>query len=189
VITAAFLLLALGAGVPSQLSGFSTLQSSPVWVGCTTAEGSSWCRSVATVAAPVDRLEGILRDFAHYPQVFLRVKRATVVDANVVRILLDMPSPLSDRDYVARFTRSTDGSDVVFRWAAVEHPSAPEVPEAVRLKRAAGEWRLTPQDDGSTRVTYTWNGEMDGDFPAWALSRAHQTQGNEVLVWLQQKVQ
>jgi hypothetical protein len=185
---AGLLLLALVSGVPSQLTGFTTLQSAPVWVGCTRAEGSSWCRSVANVAAPVAKIESILRDFAHYPQVFHRVKRASVVDSDIVRILLDMPSPLSDRDYVARFTRSNEGADTVFRWVAVEHPGAPVVPGAVRLTRAAGEWRLSPQDDGTTVVTYTWNGEMDGDFPSWALSRAHLTQGNEVLVWLQESV-
>jgi hypothetical protein len=39
-------------------------------------------------------------------------------------------------------------------------------------------------DDKNTEVTYTWNGELLGDFPNWALTRAWETQGEEVLTWL-----
>ena len=37
-----------------------------------------------------------------------------------------------------------------------------------------------------TELIYTWNGELLGDFPNFALTRAWQEQGNEVMGWLKE---
>ena len=52
------------------------------------------------------------------------------------------------------------------------------------MPNAAGEWYLRVVDNSSTEVSYTWNGELAGDFPDWALTRAWSKQGNEMLEWL-----
>ncbi len=36
----------------------------------------------------------------------------------------------------------------------------------------------------NTLVSYTWNGELLGDFPKFALERAWETQGNEIIHWI-----
>ena len=59
----------------------------------------------------------------------------------------------------------------------------------IRLINAAGEWRLHSLNESHTEVTYIWNGELLGDFPNWALTRAWETQGNEVLNWLNEAAQ
>ncbi|MCB9759943.1 MAG: SRPBCC family protein [Alphaproteobacteria bacterium] len=151
-------------------------------VQCTHADGQPWCQSVAVLDAPADRIEARLKDFAKYPDTFPRIERCTVLDPQTVWIVLDMPFPLAQRDYIARFTESREGADRVFQWTAAVHPDAP-AGDAVRLLRTAGVWRLTPMGE-RTRVSYTWQGELGGDVPGWALPRAWTVQGEEVLRWL-----
>jgi hypothetical protein len=129
-------------------------------------------------------LESLVHDFEHYPRIFLRLNEVRVLDTNVVYVKLDMPFPVADRDYVARFERKVVEKEVRFSWSPVRHVDAPPV-DAIRLVRAAGEWRLSPISSDRTRVTYTWNGELLGDFPDWALTRAWETQGTEVMHWLE----
>ena len=54
----------------------------------------------------------------------------------------------------------------------------------VRLVNAAGRWVLTPKNNKNTLVSYTWNGELLGDFPKFALERAWKMQGNEIIHWI-----
>ena len=61
---------------------------------------------------------------------------------------------------------------------------APENNTYVRLVNAAGRWKLTPESKKTTLVSYTWNGELLGDFPKFALERAWETQGNEIIHWI-----
>ncbi len=174
------------ASVPSALStaSWEILVESPARVRCARVEGLPWCEASTVIDLPVHVLENRVTDFAHYPDIFLRLRSAEVLAPGVVRVSLDMPYFLADRDYVARFVRQERGAVVVFSWGAVEHPLAP-VGDAVRLPRAAGSWRLEPISPGQTRVTYTWNGELLGDFPDFALPRAWVVQGLEVLGWLE----
>ena len=64
----------------------------------------------------------------------------------------------------------------------------PKFNSSIRLPNAAGEWYLRRIDDTSTEVVYTWNGELGGDFPSFALTRAWTTQGNEMIVWLKESL-
>ena len=50
--------------------------------------------------------------------------------------------------------------------------------------KLAGEWLIKPISNNETAIAYTWNGELLGDFPSWALPRAWKTQGNEIIDWL-----
>ena len=47
----------------------------------------------------------------------------------------------------------------------------------IRLVNASGLWKLDKIDSSNTKVTYLWNGELLGDFPSWALSKASISQG------------
>ena len=55
--------------------------------------------------------------------------------------------------------------DFIYSFHAVIHPEVPLNIKYVRLIHAAGEWRLSPLDSTKTEITYTWNGELLGDFP------------------------
>ena len=81
-----------------------------------------------------------------------------------------------------------DGRNIIYRFNSIVHPQVSLNDEYVRLINAAGEWRLHPLDENSTDLSYTWNGELLGDFPDWALTRAWQTQGNEIISWLKEAI-
>ena len=99
-----------------------------------------------------------------------------------------MPFPFYGRDYIVSYTQFQEENDIVYRFTAVENSGISVHEDYVRLIHAAGEWRLHSLDSSSTEVTYIWNGELLGNFPEWALSRAWETQGDEVLTWLKEAV-
>jgi hypothetical protein len=47
---------------------------------------------------------------------------------------------------------------------------------------------LTALEPNKTKVIYAWNGELLGNFPDFALTRAWVTQGTEVLNWLDEEL-
>ena len=71
-----------------------------------------------------------------------------------------------------------------FSFRAVKHINAPLEKDHIRLVNAAGKWKLISKGDNQTSVSYTWNGELLGDFPDFALKRAWKTQGNEIIHWI-----
>ena len=148
-----------------------------------------WCRSQAVIHAPIAMVEKIIQDKKNYPRVFKRVDFAHIITDDIVHLALDMPFPFSGRDYVVRYVQSAEGKDRVYRFTAVTEPEVSIRGDYVRLVNAAGEWRLTPLDSTRTKVTYLWNGELLGDFPDWALPRAWETQGIEVLTWLEEALE
>ena len=174
------------AAIPTGLSGWEVLRDDDVWVGCVQRDGYPWCRSRAEVSGDLTKVERVLLDVANYPNVFHRVTQVQELAPFLLHVVLDMPFPLSDRDYVAQYVRHQDGHDVVFSWQSVQDAAA-QPTDAVRLAHSEGEWRLTPKGS-RTAVTYTWNAELGGDVPEFALPRARRQWGEEVLVWLDDAV-
>ena len=52
-----------------------------------------------------------------------------------------------------------------------------------------GEWKLTSLDQDKTQVSYTWNGELRGDFPKWALTQAWTKQSIEIFSWIEEALE
>jgi len=173
------------AAIPADLGNWQTLADGKIQVAHTTARGLPWAKAQAELPGSMPALVGLLRDFRGYPSFMDRIFETRVYEADVVHLILDMPFPLAHRDYVVKYTESKEGNVVVFDFVAVSHPDATAVEGSVRLPRAEGQWRLEPVSASKTRVTYIWNGELLGDFPEWALTKAWVTQGQEVLGWLE----
>lgn len=163
---------------------WTTLQNDGIEIYKTTYLGFPICRAEATLHYPMHNISATIENVENYPNVFLRVTKAKALEDDVVHIMLDMPFPFSGRDYIIKYLKHKFGSAWTFRFSAVEHEQAPLQKNHVRLIHAAGEWKLTAINSNETKVTYTWNGELLGDFPDWALSRAWKTQGNEMMAWL-----
>lgn len=166
--------------VPAQ-AAWSEVAREPVAVACATVDGLPWCRASALIAAPLADLRAVVLDFDRYPQRFPRIHEVRALAADVKYLRLDLPSPLADRDYCARFRFEVDAA-AWFRvsWFAVTHDAAPPIDGVVRLRRAAGAWELVTTPAG-TRVVYTWEGELDGALEDWMLARARAMTGAEVL--------
>ncbi len=163
---------------------WNELQQGDVWIGWSEESNIQWCRSVATLPFPIESVIEILEDKENYPSIFDRVDKVHVFDNDIIHLMLDMPFPFSGRDYIVKYSMNVDGNDISYAFQATSEIDIPIKASYVRLSRAGGEWYLTPTQNNHTKLTYTWNGELLGDFPNWALSRAWKEQGNEVMDWL-----
>ena len=128
-------------------------------------------------------------DFDSYNMIFHRMKSSEIVDTNIVYLRVDYPLFVSDRDYIVKYYFFKEGNDVIYQWKAVEHQNVPVYDDAVRLINAAGEWRLNYISLDSTEVSYSWNGELLGDFPSFYLQKAWITGGKEIIQELRQAIE
>ena len=166
------------------VENWNVLQDKKIWIGWAEEGDIPWCKAQTTFPFAMDKIAKILEDKANYPNVFKRIKATTILEPEIVHIMLDMPFPITSRDYIVKYTTHFVDNDLCYQFRAVNHEKAPQTKSYIRLINAAGEWRLSPLKNNGTQVTYTWNGELLGDFPDWALPRAWKTQGKEVLTWL-----
>jgi hypothetical protein len=154
--------------LPGADAQWELLSGGPPKIECTTVAGEPWCRSAGVVPLPIDQVSTTLENMAAHQDLFDSIVKIDVVAPDTMHIVLDFPPIMSDRDYVAKYTRSTEGEARLYRWVSV--PGTPPVDGVVRLPKMAGEWRLEPSG-ANTRVTYTWHAEIAGDFPNALLSQ------------------
>ena len=174
---------------PSLDANWNILQDFPVRIGWLDEGQVQWCRASSTILASIEEIQKIIEDKKNYPNIFKRVESVTIITDEIVHIILDMPFPFYGRDYIVRYTQFQEENEMVYRFTAVENSGIPVHEDYIRLIHAAGEWRLHALDSNSTEVTYIWNGALLGDFPNWTLTRAWETQGEEVLTWLKEAIQ
>ena len=166
------------------VENWNVLQDKKIWIGWAEEGDIPWCKAQTTFPFIMDKIAEILENKTNYPNVFKRIEATTILEPEIVHIMLDMPFPITSRDYIVKYTTHLTGNDLLYQFRAVNHEKASPTKSYIRLVNAAGEWRLSPVNNNETKVTYTWNGELLGDFPDWALPRAWKTQGNQVLNWL-----
>ena len=130
----------------------------------------------------------MIEDKGNYHKIFDRVTSSKIIRSDVVHIRIDMPFPISDRDYVVRYNIEEGYNDISYKFESAKDIYIPEYSSSIRLPDAAGEWYLKKLNDSSTQVVYTWNGYLGGDFPSFALTRAWTTQGNEMINWLEESL-
>lgn len=162
------------------------LQDYPILIEWTDYENFQWCKSKSTLSASIAAIQKILEDKENYPNVFKRIEKTKVDEKGNVHIILDMPFPFAGRDYIVKYSKIYNNDDVIYRFVSVTDSGVPIHEDYVRLIHAAGEWHLHSIDSSQTEVTYIWNGELLGDFPDLALTRAWKKQGQEVMKWLKE---
>ncbi len=147
------------------------------------ANGIDWVRSTHTVSYDINKVSKMIEDKSNYYNIFDRVVMSREIGNDAVHIRLDMPFPISDRDYIVKYTENKTDKLMSYKFFAVDDLGVDELDGSIRLINAAGEWHL--EETGNfTKIIYTWNGELRGDFPDFALTRAWTTQGNEIINWL-----
>ena len=166
------------------LNNWIVLQNDATWIGWTDHSGFPVCQTRATFPYPMKKISNIIEDIENYPNVFKRITMARILDDDIAHVVLDMPFPFSSRDYIIQFVEDKSHTYWIFNFKAVTHNDVPVNDKYVRLLNAAGEWLIKPISNNETAIAYTWNGELLGDFPSWALPRAWKTQGNEIIDWL-----
>ena len=169
---------------PIEYSDWTVLKDNNIFVGWTSSGGYYWCRSRCVINYDIETISSTLENYERYPQIFKRVTEAKEIESNVVHVVLDMPYPFANRDYVVEFVKEHAKEYRSIKFSSLEDDMILSVPGSVRLIHAAGEWYLKELDSNSTEITYTWNGELRGNFPSYGLTRAWKTQGAEVMNWI-----
>jgi hypothetical protein len=168
---------------PDGTPGWWEVASGEYRTECVTWDEQPWCRAFGTTSAPLEKIAAFIEDRVSYPKHYSHVPLVEMLDKdkNIFRMTIDLPAILGDRDEVLEATRADDGPTRVYAWRSVTHPKAPEMSGYTRLHRASGEWRLTPRADGGTDLVYTWQAEMQGHLPQWALRRIWSATGPEIV--------
>jgi len=174
---------------PDNLENWEILKDDKIWIGWERSGEFNWCRAKAKLDAPISDIRRIIEDKKNYPNIFKRIETTKMITDEIVYISLDMPFPFAGRDYVVKYIQEQVDNELIYHFYAVVHPEAPLHSKYVRLIHASGGWRLKSLDSTKTEITYTWNGELLGDFPNWALTRAWKQQGLEVMTWLEESVE
>ena len=188
ISSVSFIILSYGFAdhlvVPGHLTDWNVLQESDVWVGWTIKDDIQWCRAEKILPFEMEHISHTIENKENYPNVFKRIEDTAVLAPDIVHISLDMPFPFSGRDYIVKYVSNKTENENTYTFTAYDKMNVPERKNYVRLINAGGRWTVVPHGNGKTKVTYTWNGELRGDFPDWALERAWKVQGTEVLNWL-----
>ena len=170
----------------SNLDGWFVLNDGKVWVGHKDYKGFPWCRAITTLHFSIDKIVPIVDNFENYKNIFVRINDSKKITENIVYLKIDMPLFYSDRDYIVQYNSFQKNDTIIYQWQSVDMIA--EYPDIVRLDNATGEWQLIPVSDNSTMVSYSWNGELLGDFPSFYLTQAWSTQGVEILSWLKEEL-
>ena len=166
------------------VTDWSIIQKNEIKIRWTTYDGYPICQTTSVLPFSIESISSIIEDVSNYPKVFKRIHKTNILEKDIIHIMLNMPFLLSDRDYVIKYKKNKTPDNWEFSFRAVKHIKAPLEKDHVRLVNAAGKWKLISKSDNQTSVSYTWNGELLGDFPNFALERAWKTQGNEIIQWI-----
>jgi hypothetical protein len=85
--------------------------------------------------------------------------------------LVEMPWPVSDRDFIAHLTVS---QDAVTKVITIDGPCVsnmvPVKEGIVRIADSNGKWVLTPLNKGRVKIVYTLHADPGGSLPAWLIN-------------------
>ena len=165
------------------------LQSRAVVIEWQKYDGFPFCRATKIFPTTMDQITQLLEDKENYYKIFDRIEYSKLLTPEIVHIKLDMPFPFSGRDYIVKYTKNKIENNLIYSFKATNEIEISVDSNYVRLIHASGGWILHPIDDHLTELTYMWNGELLGDFPTWALTRAWIEQGNEVMTWIEEALQ
>jgi len=179
-----YLLFALSTAMASSVLPPATANwqamDAAVPLACTNHKGATWCRTEATFRGDLPTMIRAIQNTDRFVEESKALSDIEDLSVNVKRVVLDFPYPFSDRDYVVRYTLDQDPNRTVYRFQAVDHPSAPPQDDIVRLNQMAGEWDLKSVG-ANTRIRYTWQADLGGDFPAWALEPARKKTAESII--------
>ena len=173
---------------PIDFNKWEVLQDNNIWIGYSDYNDFPWVRSKTIIDYNINKIANILKNQSNYKNIFDRVIISEVIN-DVVYIVLDMPFPIAHRDYSIRYNEYETDKEKIYQFHSVQYEHFPLIKNYVRLLRATGEWRLKYINDSKTEVVYSWNGELLGDFPDWALTNDWKKQGDEVLSWLKESLE
>lgn len=136
-----------------------------------------WVRATVELDATPDAVAAVLSDFAAYKEIFDPVlRKANVLDAREggarMHLVWPFPWPMKSRDAVVDYSieKGPDGSWLL-SWKGDARKGDPTL--GVRILGIEGSTKVEPLDEGRrSRVTYTYLGDLGGDFGKSANEKA-----------------
>lgn len=170
-------------------TNWESIQSEAVVIEWQYHDGFPFCRASKEISASINQITELLEDKENYYQTFDRIEYSKLLTPEIVHLKLDMPFPFSGRDYIVFYSQNKIDDNLYYRFEATKQIPIAIDSDYIRLENAAGGWILHPINEHTTKLTYMWNGQLLGDFPDWALTRAWLEQGNEVMIWIEDALQ
>lgn len=159
------LLTAHALALPGPAARWTELTVGKVRVECTTDAGRPYCRSTGVISVPLASAVATFARLDEHQDKMQKISKIERLQPDVLHVVMDYPFPVSDRDYVARFSLRTEADGtVVYGWTPVTDPRAPDDGSTVRLTWLDGEWRFAAEG-AHTRVTYVWEADPGGSLP------------------------
>lgn len=140
------------------------------------ASGPAWVRGAAELPVAAEKIAALLADYANYAALFgPGLKSAVVIKQKEptarLHLVWHYPWPLKNRDGLVRYEMmKTDGGGYQLEWRSDARPGDPQ--EGVRISRIEGRTRIIPLGPARSRVSYSYYGDLGGDFSAAAQEKA-----------------
>ena len=167
--------------------GWNLLQDNDIIIGYIQKD-FPWCKASINLPYTVDEILVVVENVNDYKEILHSVLYSKKDENDIAHIRINYPFPFTDREYIVKFKKIVDDNDIVYAFSTNDKLNENIDSDYIRLINAQGEWRLSPLNENLTEVSYTWNGELRGDFPSWSLSKAWLRHGNEVLGSLRDKL-
>ncbi len=170
----------------SKLDGWELLESNEVTVSYQYIDNIPYCKASTIYNIPSHKIKNTIEDLDKYAEIFKRMKFCNHLTEDIVHIQIDLPFPFYDRDYIVKHNHFKIDDSEYYMYTATTEKSVPLDKNSVRLYNASGIWKIDEIDVYTTKLTYTWNGELKGNIPNWALNTAWSMQGKEILNWIKE---
>ena len=167
--------------------GWEVLTEQPVFIKVLKSNYPH-CHAELVIDESIDDILKVIQDVNSYKLFFDSIDISDINDKGEVRLGIDMPFPFSNRDYTVKFNRLDKESKISYLYSPIITDDFLEERGYIRLIHARGGWILSKMEDKKTLVVYKWNGDMRGDFPQWAYTKAWTKQGNEIMLNLKEEV-
>lgn len=188
LLVSSFILGSLFSQMPTKdFDGWNLLQDNDIIIGYIQKD-FPWCKASIKLPYTVDEILVVVENVNDYKEILHSVLYSKKDENDIAHIRINYPFPFTDREYIVKFKKIVDDNDIVYAFSTNDKLNENIDSDYIRLINAQGEWRLSPLNENLTEVSYTWNGELRGDFPSWSLSKAWLRHGNEVLGSLRDKL-
>jgi hypothetical protein len=151
-------------------------------------------KAVGVVEASMSRIAYVLMDvkttkeWVYGTKVCTLLKQMTPSDL-IYYSEVDLPWPVSNRDFIIRITLSQDPKTRVMTIVAENMPTyISEKNGIIRIQRSSGLWHITPVDATHVRVEYTLQVDPGGWIPAWLVNMVASTGPYQSFIGLRKQV-